>query len=143
MQALRSAILLNVIHVNEHETKMWYYPHANCVFCILFQNISTSLCFRGQRIFLHNANGRFGSVPLEASGDFGIHPEEGEFHLMCQVLLSLFPHSTHSLGQIQFLLCFENWFRLLDLFNFQEVILWWGKHFTRVITKFSCNLQSY
>ncbi|KAL5071400.1 hypothetical protein RYX36_022287 [Vicia faba] len=50
-----------------------------------FSNISTSLCFRGQRIFLHNANGWFGSVPLEASGDFGIHPEEGEFHLMCQV----------------------------------------------------------
>ncbi|KAK7384787.1 hypothetical protein VNO78_30489 [Psophocarpus tetragonolobus] len=50
-----------------------------------FSNISTSLCFRGQRIFLHNASGWFGGVPLEASGDFGIHPEEGEFHLMCQV----------------------------------------------------------
>uniref|UniRef100_A0A368UJ49 Translocation and assembly module TamB C-terminal domain-containing protein n=1 Tax=Glycine max TaxID=3847 RepID=A0A368UJ49_SOYBN len=50
-----------------------------------FSNISASLCFRGQRIFLHNASGWFGSVPLEASGDFGIHPEEGEFHLMCQV----------------------------------------------------------
>ncbi|XP_019414960.1 PREDICTED: uncharacterized protein LOC109326680 isoform X1 [Lupinus angustifolius] len=50
-----------------------------------FSNISASLCFRGQRIFLHNANGWFGSVPVEASGDFGIHPEEGEFHLMCQV----------------------------------------------------------
>ncbi|CAK8570060.1 unnamed protein product [Lathyrus sativus] len=50
-----------------------------------FSNISTSLCFRGQRIFLHNASGWFGSVPLEASGDFGIHPDEGEFHLMCQV----------------------------------------------------------
>ncbi|KAI4316260.1 hypothetical protein L6164_024257 [Bauhinia variegata] len=50
-----------------------------------FSNISASLCFRGQRIFLHNANGWFGSIPLEASGDFGIHPEEGEFHLMCQV----------------------------------------------------------
>ncbi|XP_027940510.1 uncharacterized protein LOC114194467 isoform X2 [Vigna unguiculata] len=50
-----------------------------------FSNISGSLCFRGQRIFLHNASGWFGSVPLEASGDFGIHPEEGEFHLMCQV----------------------------------------------------------
>ncbi|XP_074280480.1 protein TIC236, chloroplastic isoform X2 [Silene latifolia] len=49
------------------------------------EDISASLCFRGQRIFLHNANGWFGSVPLEASGDFGIHPEEGEFHLMCQV----------------------------------------------------------
>lgn len=47
--------------------------------------MSVTLCFRGQRIFLHNANGWFGSVPLEASGDFGIHPEEGEFHLMCQV----------------------------------------------------------
>ncbi|KAK3212800.1 hypothetical protein Dsin_017506 [Dipteronia sinensis] len=50
-----------------------------------FSDISTSLCFRGQRIFLHNASGWFGDVPLEASGDFGIHPDEGEFHMMCQV----------------------------------------------------------
>ncbi|XVF34449.1 hypothetical protein REPUB_Repub18cG0059800 [Reevesia pubescens] len=50
-----------------------------------FSDISASLCFQGQRIFLHNTSGCFGSVPLEASGDFGIHPEEGEFHLMCQV----------------------------------------------------------
>lgn len=48
-----------------------------------------SLCFRGQRIFVQNASGWFGSAPLEASGDFGIHPEEGEFHLMCQVCLYL------------------------------------------------------
>ncbi|PKI34472.1 hypothetical protein CRG98_045132 [Punica granatum] len=50
-----------------------------------FLDVSASLCFRGQRIFLHNASGMFGSVPLEASGDFGIHPDEGEFHVMCQV----------------------------------------------------------
>ncbi|KAK9029590.1 hypothetical protein V6N11_026702 [Hibiscus sabdariffa] len=50
-----------------------------------FSDVSASLCFRGQRIFLHNTSGWFGDVPLEASGDFGIHPEEGEFHLMCQV----------------------------------------------------------
>lgn len=50
-----------------------------------FSDIAASLCFRGQRIFVHNGSGWFGSVPLEASGDFGIHPEEGEFHLMCQV----------------------------------------------------------
>lgn len=49
--------------------------------------MSASLCFRGQRIFLHNASGWFGKVPLEASGDFGIDPEQGEFHLMCQVLV--------------------------------------------------------
>ncbi|KAI3718710.1 hypothetical protein L6452_19592 [Arctium lappa] len=50
-----------------------------------FSDVSASLCFRAQRIFLHNASGSFGKVPLEASGDFGIEPEEGEFHLMCQV----------------------------------------------------------
>ena len=49
------------------------------------QDTSASLCFRSQQIFLHNARGWFGDVPLEASGDFGIHPEEGEFHVMCQV----------------------------------------------------------
>lgn len=54
------------------------------------KDISASLCFRGQRIFLHNASGWFGSVPLEASGDFGIHPDEGEFHVMCQVRLNKF-----------------------------------------------------
>lgn len=51
------------------------------------QDVSASLCFRGQQIFLHNAHGCFGDVPLEASGDFGIHPDEGEFHVMCQVSL--------------------------------------------------------
>ncbi|CAH8335842.1 unnamed protein product [Eruca vesicaria subsp. sativa] len=50
-----------------------------------FSDVSASLSFRGQRIFLHNTSGWFGKVPLEASGDFGIHPDEGEFHLMCQV----------------------------------------------------------
>ncbi|CAH9071974.1 unnamed protein product [Cuscuta epithymum] len=50
-----------------------------------FSDISANLCFRAQRIFLHNTNGWFGDIPLEASGDFGIDPEEGEFHLMCQV----------------------------------------------------------
>ncbi|KAL8090119.1 protein TIC236, chloroplastic [Apium graveolens] len=50
-----------------------------------FLDITASLCFRAQRIFLQNASGWFGSVPLEASGDFGIEPEEGEFHLMFQV----------------------------------------------------------
>uniref|UniRef100_A0A1D1Y2C3 HPr kinase/phosphorylase n=1 Tax=Anthurium amnicola TaxID=1678845 RepID=A0A1D1Y2C3_9ARAE len=50
-----------------------------------FKGVSASLCFQGQRIFLHNASGWFGDAPLEASGDFSINPEDGEFHLMCQV----------------------------------------------------------
>lgn len=50
-----------------------------------FSDLSANLWFRGQQIFLHNASGWFGNVPLEASGDFGIHPEKGEFHLTCQV----------------------------------------------------------
>lgn len=50
-----------------------------------FLDWTANLCFRGQRIFVHNASGWFGDAPLEASGDFGINPEDGEFHLMCQV----------------------------------------------------------
>ncbi|KAJ8429390.1 hypothetical protein Cgig2_002012 [Carnegiea gigantea] len=70
--------------VTPHIRKLGVITHSRCANTV-FQDMSASLCFRGQRIFLHNANGWFGSVPLEASGDFGIHPEEGEFHLMCQV----------------------------------------------------------
>ncbi|XP_020247626.1 uncharacterized protein LOC109825238 isoform X2 [Asparagus officinalis] len=50
-----------------------------------FSRVSAILCFRGQRVFLHNTSGWFGDAPLEASGDFGINPEDGEFHLMCRV----------------------------------------------------------
>ncbi|XP_071723497.1 protein TIC236, chloroplastic-like [Rutidosis leptorrhynchoides] len=50
-----------------------------------FSEISTSLRLQGQRVFVHNASGWFGDIPVEASGDFGINPEEGEFHLVCQV----------------------------------------------------------
>ncbi|XP_068647537.1 protein TIC236, chloroplastic [Aristolochia californica] len=50
-----------------------------------FSEIAASLCFRGQRLLLHNASGWFGDAPLEVSGDFGLNPEDGEFHLMCQV----------------------------------------------------------
>ncbi|XP_051136836.1 protein TIC236, chloroplastic [Andrographis paniculata] len=50
-----------------------------------FSDMSGTLFLRAQRIFLHNARGFFGDVPVEASGDFGIHPVEGEYHLMCQV----------------------------------------------------------
>lgn len=56
--------------------------------------MSASLFFRAQRIFLHNARGWFGDIPLEASGDFGIDPEEGEYHLMCQVY-QCFCHHKH------------------------------------------------
>ncbi|KAK8683432.1 hypothetical protein V6N13_039493 [Hibiscus sabdariffa] len=52
----------------------------------LLQDFSASLDFRGQQIFLHSSElARFGNVPLHVSGVFGIHPEEGKFHLMCQV----------------------------------------------------------
>ncbi|KAK3160530.1 hypothetical protein QOZ80_1BG0060740 [Eleusine coracana subsp. coracana] len=50
-----------------------------------FLEIVATLSFRGQRVFLHNASGWFGDAPVEASGDFGLNPEDGEFHLMCQV----------------------------------------------------------
>ncbi|XP_062194622.1 protein SUBSTANDARD STARCH GRAIN 4, chloroplastic-like isoform X1 [Phragmites australis] len=50
-----------------------------------FSDIVATLSFRGQRVFLHNASGWFGDAPVEASGDFGLNPEDGEFHLLCQV----------------------------------------------------------
>lgn len=50
-----------------------------------FSEIVATLSFRGQRVFLHNASGWYGEVPVEASGDFGLNPEDGEFHLMCQI----------------------------------------------------------
>ncbi|CAN6442192.1 unnamed protein product [Victoria cruziana] len=50
-----------------------------------FSDVNATLSFRGQRIFLHNTRGWFGDAPLEVSGDFGVNPEDGEFHLMCQV----------------------------------------------------------
>ncbi|XP_039810202.1 protein SUBSTANDARD STARCH GRAIN 4, chloroplastic-like isoform X2 [Panicum virgatum] len=50
-----------------------------------FSDVVGKLSFRGQRVFLHNASGWFGDAPVEASGDFGLNPEDGEFHLMCQV----------------------------------------------------------
>ncbi|KAG6521469.1 hypothetical protein ZIOFF_018590 [Zingiber officinale] len=60
-----------------------------CLACIVVSNIDAgidnNIVFRGQRIFLPNASGWFGDAPLEASSDFGINPENGEFHLMCQI----------------------------------------------------------
>ncbi|KAJ4794147.1 embryo defective 2410 [Rhynchospora pubera] len=50
-----------------------------------FSELTGNLVFRGQRVFLHNTSGWFGAVPLEASGDFGINPLDGEYHIMCQV----------------------------------------------------------
>lgn len=76
----------NISNCGNLKDRAWLDVDYHLALCVtLLQDISTSLCFRGQRIFLHNASGWFGNVPLEASGDFGIHPEEGEFHLMCQV----------------------------------------------------------
>lgn len=49
------------------------------------QDLTGNLIFRGQRVFLHNTSGWFGAIPLEASGDFGINPMDGEYHIMCQV----------------------------------------------------------
>jgi hypothetical protein len=51
----------------------------------VMQDLTGNLTFRGQRVFLHNTSGWFGAVPLEASGDFGINPMDGEYHIMCQV----------------------------------------------------------
>lgn len=77
------------------------------------QNTSGSLCFRGQSIFLHNASGWFGSIPLEASGDFGIHPEKGEFHLVCQVL----PYVCVIEFIIIYLLLVDSWVKGLVLYS--------------------------
>lgn len=63
---------------------------------LFIQDISASLFFRAQRISLHNARGWFGDIPLEASGDFGVDPEEGEYHLMCQVYINAFATTSNA-----------------------------------------------
>lgn len=64
---------------------MVFQKYFKVIGYLCIQDVSASLFFRAQRIFLHNARGWFGDIPLEASGDFGIDPEQGEYHLMCQV----------------------------------------------------------
>lgn len=48
-----------------------------------------TLFFQGQRLFFHNATGKYGSIPLTISGDMDINPDDGEYRLSCQVFLFL------------------------------------------------------
>lgn len=49
------------------------------------QGVSGTLFFQGQRLFFHNATGKYGSIPLTISGDMDINPDDGEYRLSCQV----------------------------------------------------------
>ncbi|KAG6518572.1 hypothetical protein ZIOFF_022052 [Zingiber officinale] len=77
-QAIWLRKLLNDMgHIMEKETKVSVDNQAALA-------ISKNPVFHGY-IFLPNASDWFGDAPLEASSDFGINPENGEFHLMCQI----------------------------------------------------------
>jgi hypothetical protein len=43
------------------------------------------LLFEGKRVYLHNASGRFGEVPLTITGDLDLFPEGGEYRLSARV----------------------------------------------------------
>ena len=49
------------------------------------QGVGGTLFFQGQRLFFHNATGKYGSIPLTISGDMDINPDDGEYRLSCQV----------------------------------------------------------
>ena len=50
------------------------------------QNVCGTLFIQGQRLFLHNATGFFGAIPLNVSGDMDLNPDDGEYRLVCQVV---------------------------------------------------------
>ncbi|KAG0581653.1 hypothetical protein KC19_4G269200 [Ceratodon purpureus] len=50
-----------------------------------FTGVGGTLFFQGQRLFFHNATGKYGSIPLTISGDMDINPDDGEYRLSCQV----------------------------------------------------------
>lgn len=43
------------------------------------------LVFEGRRLYLHNAVGKFGAVPLTVTGDLDIYPDWGEYRLSAKV----------------------------------------------------------
>lgn len=51
------------------------------------QGVGGTIFFQGQRLFFHNATGKYGSIPLTVSGDMDINPDDGEYRLSCQVSL--------------------------------------------------------
>lgn len=50
-----------------------------------FTGVGGTIFFQGQRLFFHNATGKYGSIPLTVSGDMDINPDDGEYRLSCQV----------------------------------------------------------
>eukprot|EP00959_Pyramimonas_sp_CCMP1952_P414224 8679043-Pyramimonas_sp.AAC.1 len=47
--------------------------------------VDMDLLFQGQRMYLHNAHGWYGGVPMGVSGDLDINPEGGMYRLSAQV----------------------------------------------------------
>jgi len=49
------------------------------------RGVNMDLIFQGQRLYLHNAQGWYGAVPLHISGDMDVNPDDGEYRLSAQV----------------------------------------------------------
>jgi hypothetical protein len=63
-----------------------FHGNKQFIICCSMQDVCGTLFIQGQRLFLHNATGFFGAIPLNVSGDMDLNPDGGEYRLVCQVV---------------------------------------------------------
>lgn len=83
--------------IRSHDPASWHFPEfhgrvavreAEFHFWDATDDIggaTLDLLFERDRLYLHNASGRFGDVPLKLTGDLDLHPDTGHYRLSASV----------------------------------------------------------